>query len=82
METLLLAEALEYINTWKATTADNPVGICDPIGPTEHLPLVGQIINEIDLCLNDAHFWGDGRMDRGWQSDIKESSLVLCPYRS
>ena len=30
-----LAEALEYIGAWRQSTADNPAGICGPIGPTE-----------------------------------------------
>ena len=40
LEEFYLAEALEYITAWKQATADNPVGICGPIGPTEQLPLV------------------------------------------
>ncbi len=40
LEELFLAEALEYINAWRQSTADNPVGICGPIGPTEQLPLL------------------------------------------
>ena len=40
LEEFYLAEALEYVNAWKQSTADNPVGICGPIGPTEQLPLV------------------------------------------
>ena len=52
------AEALEYINVWKKATADNPCGICGPIGPTEQLPLVAQIVNETGLSLKNAHFWG------------------------
>ena len=39
LEDFYLAEALEYIAAWKQATADNPVGICGPIGPTEQLPL-------------------------------------------
>ena len=34
LEEFYLAEALEYIHAWKQATADNPVGICGPIGPT------------------------------------------------
>jgi len=30
LEDFYLAEALEYIDAWKASTADNPVGICGP----------------------------------------------------
>ena len=50
------AEALEYISCWKKATADNPCGICGPIGPTEQLPLVAQIVNETGLNLKHAHF--------------------------
>jgi glucosamine-6-phosphate deaminase len=53
-----LAEALEYINAWKQATADNPVGICGPIGPTEQLPLVAQLVNDLEIPLQNAHFWG------------------------
>jgi len=58
LEELFLAEALEYINAWRQSTADNPVGICGPIGPTEQLPLVARIVNGTDLNLKDSHFWG------------------------
>jgi len=58
LEDFYLAEALEYINAWKQATADNPVGICGPIGPTEQLPLVARLVNELDLDLKNAHFWG------------------------
>jgi glucosamine-6-phosphate deaminase len=34
LEDFYLAEALEYIHAWKKATADNPVGVCGPIGPT------------------------------------------------
>ena len=52
------AEALEYIHAWKQATPDNPAGICGPIGPTEQLPIVAQMVNEFELNLKDAHFWG------------------------
>ncbi len=52
------AEALEYIAAWRQATADRPAGICGPIGPTEQLPLVAQIVNATGLKLRDAHFWG------------------------
>ena len=58
IEEFYLAEALEYINAWKQATADNPAGICGPIGPTEQLPLVARLVNEMRLDLKDAHFWG------------------------
>ena len=58
LEDFYLAEALEYINAWRQSTPDNPVGICGPIGPTEQLPLVARIVNELNLSLKSAHFWG------------------------
>lgn len=68
LEDFYLAEALEYITAWKQATPDNPVGICGPIGPTEQLPLVARLVNEMDLNLKDAHFWG---MDE-WVLDGRE----------
>ena len=60
IEDFYLAEALEYIDAWKQSTPDNPVGICGPIGPTEQLPLVARLVNALDINLArlDAHFWG------------------------
>ena len=58
LEEFYLAEALEYITAWKQSTDDNPVGICGPIGPTEQLPLVAQLVNELNLNLRSTHFWG------------------------
>ena len=58
LEEFFMAEALEYIAAWKRSTADNPVGICGPIGPTEQLPLVARIVNDLDLDVRDGHFWG------------------------
>ena len=68
LEDFYLAEALEYINAWRRATSDNPVGICGPIGPTEQLPLVARLVNELELDLKNAHFWG---MDE-WYVDGKE----------
>lgn len=68
LEDFYLAEALEYINAWRQATADNPAGICGPIGPTEQLPLVARLVNELELGLKNAHFWG---MDE-WYMDGKE----------
>jgi glucosamine-6-phosphate deaminase len=58
LEDFYLAEALEYVTAWKQATPDNPVGICGPIGPTEQLPLVARLVNELELDLGAAHFWG------------------------
>ncbi len=68
LEDFYLAEALEYIKAWRQATADNPVGICGPIGPIEQLPLVARLVNELELDLKNAHFWG---MDE-WYMDGKE----------
>jgi len=58
LEDFYLAEALEYITAWKQAIPDKPAGICGPIGPTEQLPLVARMVNELKLDLSDAHFWG------------------------
>lgn len=58
LEDFYLAEALEYLAAWKESTADNPVGICGPIGPTEQLPLVARLVNELGLDVRSGHFWG------------------------
>jgi glucosamine-6-phosphate deaminase len=58
VEDFYLAEALEYIYAWKQATPDKPAGICGPIGPTEQLPLVARLVNELEINLKHAHFWG------------------------
>ena len=58
LEDFYLAEALEYVESWQKATADNPVGLCGPIGPTEQLPLVARIVNSLGINLKYAHFWG------------------------
>jgi glucosamine-6-phosphate deaminase len=70
VEDFYLAEALEYITAWRQATADRPAGICGPIGPTEQLPLVARLVNELELDLRHAHFWG---MDE-WAVDGREVS--------
>jgi glucosamine-6-phosphate deaminase len=57
-EEFYLAEALEYVDAWRQSTDDRPVGICGPIGPTEQLPLVARIVNALDLDVRSGHFWG------------------------
>ena len=68
LEDFYLAEALEYITAWQQSTPDNPVGICDPLGRLEQLPLVARLVNELNLSVKSAHFWG---MDE-WFLDGKE----------
>ena len=60
LEDFYLAEALEYITAWKQATSDNPVGICGPIGPTEQLPLVARMVNEIADESVKCPFLGNG----------------------
>jgi len=71
LEEFYLAEALEYISAWSQATGDRPVGICGPIGPTEQLPLVARLVNELGMSLKHAHFWA---MDE-WVVDGKEVPL-------
>ncbi len=68
LESFYLAEALEYVEAWRQATEARPAGICGPIGPTEQLPLVAQLVNELGLDLRHAHFWG---MDE-WYLDGRE----------
>lgn len=70
LESFYLAEALEYVEAWLQATEDGPAGICGPIGPTEQLPLVAQLVNELELDLREAHFWG---MDE-WYMEGREVS--------
>ncbi len=68
LEAFYLAEALEYVAVWRKATQHEPVGICGPIGPTEQLPLVAHIVNELEIDLHEAHFWA---MDE-WYMNGKE----------
>ncbi len=68
VEEFYLAEALEYIGAWQQATENEPAGICGPIGPTEQLPLVAKIVNELNISLKNCHFWG---MDE-WVKDGKD----------
>ena len=43
---------------------DNPAGICGPIGPTEQLPLVARLVNELEFDLSQRPFLGHGRVGR------------------
>lgn len=71
LDEFFLAEALEYIHAWKQATPDNPIGLCGPVGPTEQLPLVARLVNDLGLSLKDAHFWG---MDE-WCIDGREAGM-------
>jgi glucosamine-6-phosphate deaminase len=62
------AEALEYVWAWRQAAASKPTGICGPIGPTEQLPLVAQMVNELEVDVREGHFWA---MDE-WYVDGRE----------
>jgi glucosamine-6-phosphate deaminase len=66
------AEALEYISAWRQATASSPAGICGPIGPTEQLPIVAQMVNAMDISLKNCHFWGmdEWVLDNGREAGI------------
>lgn len=76
LEDFYLAEALEYIEAWRQSTEDNPVGVCGPIGPTEQLPLVARLVNSLGLNLRSAHFWG---MDEWFDVETQREVPVTHP---
>ena len=71
LESFYMNEALEYITAWKKATPSAPAGICGPIGPTEQLPLVAELVNSLDISLENCHFWG---MDE-WYLDGCEAPI-------
>ncbi len=85
LEEFYLAEALEYVDVWRSSTADAPAGICGPIGPTEQLPLVARIINDLELDVRDGHFWAmdewvenDREVPRTHPLSFARADLELC----
>lgn len=72
LESFYLAEALEYVAAWQQATESEPTGICGPIGPTEQLPLVAHIVNDLGIDVRNGHFWG---MDE-WYMDDKEAPIT------
>ena len=85
LEDFYLAEALEYISCWRRATESNPCGICGPIGPTEQLPLVARLVNELEIPLKNCHFWGmdewvvaGKEVSRGFPLSFARSDMQLC----
>ncbi len=79
------AEALEYVSAWRRSTADAPAGICGPIGPTEQLPLVARMVNDLEVDVREGHFWGmDEWVQNGEEVGIEHplsfarADLELC----
>ena len=58
LESFFLTEAFEYVYCWKKSTKKEPSGICGPIGPVHQLSRVADIINNMDINLKEAHYWG------------------------
>ncbi|MGO9308116.1 MAG: glucosamine-6-phosphate isomerase [Spirochaetia bacterium] len=71
-ESFYAAEALEYVRAWQRSTPSAPAGICGPIGPTEQLPLVAQMVNDLEMDVREGHFWA---MDE-WFIDGREAPVT------
>ncbi len=85
LEDFYLSEALEYITSWRKATPEQPAGICGPIGPTEQLPLVARLVNELELDLTYCHFWGmdewviNGKeVDTDFPLSFARADMELC----
>lgn len=88
VEEFYVAEALEYVKVWQQSTENDPVGICGPIGPTEQLPLVARIINELNISVKHGHFWSmdewvvNGKeIDASHSLSFKKAFTDLCYSR-
>jgi glucosamine-6-phosphate deaminase len=71
-DSFFTAEALEYVWAWRRAAPGKPAGICGPIGPTEQLPLVAQIVNDLEIDVRAGHFWA---MDE-WYIDGREAPIT------
>jgi len=85
LESLFLAEAMEYIKAWKEATDSTPAGICGPVGPVRQLPLVAQLINDMQIDVRNGHFWGmdewyvNGKeVDEKHPISFKKTDMDLC----
>lgn len=79
------SEALEYITSWQQATPSSPAGICGPIGPTEQLPIVARMVNDLGVSLKNCHFWGmdewvvDGmEVDVNFPLGFARADMDLC----
>ena len=56
------------------------MGICGPIGPTEQLPLVARLVNDLELDVRGGHFWGmDEWVDDRGRAGAGHPSAELRP---
>ncbi len=79
LESFFLTEAFEYVNCWKKSTKREPSGICGPIGPVHQLPKVADIINNMEINLKEAHYWGmdDWYIEDSENQDIPPSLSII-----
>lgn len=84
-EEFYAAEALEYLSAWKRATEHEPTGICGPIGPTAQLPIVAQMVNDLEVDIRHGHFWGmdewlvdDREMDPDNPLSFAHTDMALC----
>ncbi len=78
LEEFYTAEALEYVWAWRQATGDQPAGICGPIGPTEQLPLVARIVNDLGIDVRNGHFWGMDEWYQGGEAVTPEHPLSFA----
>jgi glucosamine-6-phosphate deaminase len=85
LESFYCAEALEYVHAWQHATDSNPTGICGPIGPTEQLPLVARVVNDLGIDVRNGHFWamdewfvGGREVPRTHPLSFARTDLELC----
>ena len=90
LEDFYLAEALEYVTVWRQATEHEPTGICGPIGPTEQLPLVARLVNDLEIDLRYAHFWAmdewviggkEVPVDHALSFERADRELLFCRIR-
>jgi len=84
-EAFFTAEALEYVWSWSRSSDGEPAGLCGPIGPTEQLPLVARIVNDLELDVRSAHFWAmdewfmnGGEVPLSHPLSFARANLELC----
>ncbi len=85
LDELFLAEAMEYVLAWKDATESNPTGICGPVGPVRQLPLVAQLVNDLQIDVRNGHFWAmdewyiDGKViDESHEISFNRTDKSLC----
>ena len=72
LEDFYLAEAPRYIEAWRQSTADNPVGICGPIGPPSTFRSSrGSSTSSSSTCARGiSGEWTSGSTSKGREVDL------------